>query len=138
MGFRKKIDISPMNKAVVTGPASDLIADLLEALIIISSEVRARLRYIHNEEIRIINGRILYIISGKFNNDNLKSTITGISLISYFLIYSVISSKIEIKHIIVKTIKKDARKRLIKYMSSFKLSSRCYLLLRINLYRKKS
>jgi hypothetical protein len=62
MGFRKKIDINPMNKAVVTGPVSDLIADLLEALIIISSEVRARLRYIHNEEIRIINGRILYII----------------------------------------------------------------------------
>ena len=122
----------------MTGPASDLIADLLEALIIISSEVRARLRYIDNEEIRIINGRILYIISGKFNNDNLKSTITGISLISYFLIYSVISSKMEIKHIIVNTIKKDARKRLIKYISSFKLSSRCHFLLWINLYRKKS
>ena len=127
-----------MNKAVMTGPASDLIADLLEAFITISSEVRARLRYIDNEEIRIINGRILYIISGKFNNDNLKSTITGISLISYFLIYSVISSKMEIKHIIVNTIKKDARKRLIKYISSFKLSSRCYFLLWINLYRKKS
>ena len=138
MGFRKKIDISPMNKAVVTGPASDLIVDLLEALIIISSEVRARLRYIHKEEIRIINGRILYIISGKFNNDNLKSTITDISLISYFLMYSVISSKMEIKHIIVNTIKKDARKRLIKYISSFKLSSRCHFLLWINLYQKKN
>jgi len=137
MGFRKKIDISPMNKAVVTGPASDLIADLLEALIIISSEVRARLRYIHNEEIRIINGRILYIISGKFNNDNLKSTIIDISLISYFLIYSVISSKMEIKHIIVNTIKNDARKRLIKYISSFKLNSHCHFLLWINLYREK-
>jgi len=129
MGFRKKIDISPMNKAVVTGPASALIADLLEAFIIISSEVRARLRYIHNEEIRIINGRILYIISGKFNNDNLKSTIIGISLISYFLIDSVISSKMEIKHIIDKTIKKEERKRLIKYISSFKLSSHYHFFL---------
>ena len=129
MGFKKKIDISPMNKVVVSGPTSDLRADLLEALIIISSEVRERLRYIHKDEIRIIKGRILYIISGKFNNDNLKSTIIGISLISYFLIDSVISSKMEIKHIIDKTIKKEARKRLIKYISSFKLRPRYHFFL---------
>jgi len=46
-----------MKKVVTIGPTSDLIADLLEALIIISSEVQESPRYIHNEERRIINGR---------------------------------------------------------------------------------
>ena len=58
MGFRKKIDKSPIRKVVVTGPKSDLIADLLEALKITSSEVRERPMYIHNDESRITNGRI--------------------------------------------------------------------------------
>ena len=58
MGFRKKIDKSPIKKVVLTGPKSDLIADMLEALKITNSEVRERPMYIHNEESRIINGRI--------------------------------------------------------------------------------
>ena len=58
MGFRKKIDKSPIRKVVVTGPKSDLIADMLEALKITSSEVRERPMYIHNDESRITNGRI--------------------------------------------------------------------------------
>jgi hypothetical protein len=58
MGFRKKIDKSPIRKVVTTGPKSDLIADLLEALKITSSEVRERPMYIHNDESRITNGRI--------------------------------------------------------------------------------
>ena len=122
-GFKKKIDISPIKNVVEIGPTSDLRADLLEALIIISSEVRESPRYIHNEERRIIKGRILYIIFGKFSNDNLKRITKCILLMSYFLIYSVISNKTEILHIIVNTIKKDNKKRFIKYISSFKLSS---------------
>jgi len=58
MGFRKKIDKSPIKKVVATGPKSDLIADILEALKITNSEVRERLMYIHNDERRITNGRI--------------------------------------------------------------------------------
>ena len=58
IGFRKKIDKSPIKKVAAIGPKSDLIADLLEALMITSSEVRERLRNIDNDERRIINGRI--------------------------------------------------------------------------------
>jgi len=122
-GFKKKIDISPIKNVVEIGPTSDLRADLLEALIIISSEVRESPRYINNEERRIIKGRILYIIFGKFSNDKLKRLTKCILLMSYFLIYSVISNKTEIQHITVNTIKKESKKRLIMYISSFKLSS---------------
>ena len=121
--YKKFRPISTIKKVIIIGPANDLIADLLEALIIVNSDVRERPRYIHNEERRIIKGRILYIISGKFNNDNLKSMIKDILLISYFLIYSVISNKTEIQHITISTVKNETKNRLIKYISSFKLDS---------------
>ena len=58
IGFRKNIDKSPIKKVVATGPKSDLIVDMLEALKITSSEVRERPMYIHNDESKITNGRI--------------------------------------------------------------------------------
>ena len=78
MGFRKKIEIIPIKKAVLTGPTKDLKAERLDALIITNSEVRERLRYIANVDKRIINGRIRYIISGKFNREILNNSINFI------------------------------------------------------------
>ena len=75
MGFRKKIEIIPIKKVVLTGPTKDLKAERLDALIITNSEVRERARYIANVDKRIINGRIRYIISGKCNREILNNSI---------------------------------------------------------------
>jgi hypothetical protein len=65
IGFRKKTEKRPIKRVAIVGPNKDLIADLLEALIMTNSDVLARFKYIANVAISIISGRIRCIISGR-------------------------------------------------------------------------